>query len=241
MQVAVCPATLTLTTQLGGVSVEDVSRGAGNYPSVLEILDQQPGERFVDVRVVLFMDSRFPDYPGTFLDLRGVVKAPSVTLRMRIVEELKHYLLAGPLAEGLKLFEAENTAAGSLRSVDSLHTPLETIAEEEEEEEEESLFASIVSSLKESALAVGKGLLPGCELRMPHVDFVLHSIRVSVPTASPVHRSGFLRDGPSDPPEHAERRPHLAEHPVRRREQHEGHHALRHGRGNQRPRAAGRH
>lgn len=184
MQVAVCPATLTLTTQLGGVSVEDVSRGAGNYPSVLEILDQQPGERFVDVRVVLFMDSRFPDYPGTFLDLRGVVKAPSVTLRMRIVEELKHYLLAGPLAEGLKLFEAENTAAGSLRSVDSLHTPLETIAEEEEEEEEESLFASIVSSLKESALAVGKGLLPGCELRMPHVDFVLHSIRVSVPTAS---------------------------------------------------------
>lgn len=89
MQVAVCPATLTLTTQLGGVSVEDVSRGAGNYPSVLEILDQQPGERFVDVRVVLFMDSRFPDYPGTFLDLRGVVKAPSVTLRMRIVEELK--------------------------------------------------------------------------------------------------------------------------------------------------------
>ena len=184
MQVAVCPATLTLTTQLGGVSVEDVSRGAGNYPSVLEILDQQPGEWFVDVRVVLFMDSRFPDYPGTFLDLHGVVKAPSVTLRMRVVEELKHYLLAGPLAEGLKLFEAENTAAGSLRSVDSLHTPLETIAEEEEEEEEESLFASIVSSLKESALAVGKGLLPGCELRMPHVDFVLHSIRVSVPTAS---------------------------------------------------------
>lgn len=183
MQVAVCPAMLTLTTQLGGVSVEDVSRGAGNYPSVLEILDQQPGERFVDVRVVLFMDSRFPDYPGTFLDLHGVVKAPSVTLRMRVVEELKHYLLAGPLAEGLKLFEAENTAAGSLRSVDSLHTPLETIAEEEEEEEE-SLFASIVSSLKESALAVGKGLLPGCELRMPHVDFVLHSIRVSVPTAS---------------------------------------------------------
>lgn len=182
MQAAVCPATLTLTTQLGGVSVEDVSRGAGNYPSVLEILDQEPGERFVDVRVVLFMDSRFPDYPGTFLDLRGVVKAPSVTLRMRIVEELKHYLLAGPLAEGLKLFEAESTAAGSLRAVDSLHTPLDTIAEEEEEEE--SLFASITNSLKESVLAVGKGLLPGCELRMPHVDFVLHSIRVSVPTAS---------------------------------------------------------
>ena len=60
MQVAVCPATLSLTTQLGGVSVEDVSRGAGNYPSVLEILDQQPGERFVDVRVVLPAKNNLP-------------------------------------------------------------------------------------------------------------------------------------------------------------------------------------
>ena len=184
MQLAVCPATVTLSMQLGGVSVDDVSRGAGNYPAVLEILDQKPGEQFVDMRMVLYLDSRFPDYPGTFLDLRGVVKAPSVTLRMRILEELKHYVLAGPLVEGLKLFEAKEESSTSLSSVDSLHTALETINEEEEEEEEESLLTSIANSLKDSVVAVGKGLLPGCELRMPHVDFVLHSIRVSVPTAS---------------------------------------------------------
>ena len=184
MQLAVCPATVTLSMQLGGVSVDDVSRGAGNYPAVLEILDQKPGEQFVDMRMVLYLDSRFPDYPGTFLDLRGVVKAPSVTLRMRILEELKHYVLAGPLVEGLKLFEAKEESSTSLSSVDSLHTALETINEEEEEEKEESLLTSIANSLKDSVVAVGKGLLPGCELRMPHVDFVLHSIRVSVPTAS---------------------------------------------------------
>ena len=184
MQLAVCQATVTLSMQLGGVSVDDVSRGAGNYPAVLEILDQKPGEQFVDMRMVLYLDSRFPDYPGTFLDLRGVVKAPSVTLRMRILEELKHYVLAGPLVEGLKLFEAKEESSTSLSSVDSLHTALETINEEEEEEEEESLLTSIANSLKDSVVAVGKGLLPGCELRMPHVDFVLHSIRVSVPTAS---------------------------------------------------------
>lgn len=184
MQLAVCPATVTLSMQLGGVSVDDVSRGAGNYPAVLEILDQKPGEQFVDMRMVLYLDSRFPDYPGTFLDLRGVVKAPSVTLRMRILEELKHYILAGPLVEGLKLFEAKEESSTSLSSVDSLHTALETINEEEEEEEEESLLTSIANSLKDSVVAMGKGLLPGCELRMPHVDFVLHSIRVSVPTAS---------------------------------------------------------
>ena len=193
-EVAVCPATVTLALRVKTLSIRDVSRGAGNYPSILDIVDivesqdsqdsqDSHSKPFIELKTTLFSDARFPDYPGYPLDIEGAIQAPAVYLRMRILDELKRYVLAGPLAEGLRLFKPEESSSA-----------LDTIPEDDElntipeDDELEGNSTSIARTLRQSAMTIGRGYLitekSDLPLDLPHISFVLHSIKASVPTAS---------------------------------------------------------
>ena len=193
-EVAVCPATVTLALRVKTLSIRDVSRGAGNYPSILDIVDivesqdsqdsqDSHSKHFIELKTTLFSDARFPNYPGYPLDIEGAIQAPAVYLRMRILDELKRYVLAGPLAEGLRLFKPEEPS-----------TSLDTIPEDDElntipeDDELEGNSTSIARTLRQSAMTIGRGYLitekSDLPLDLPHISFVLHSIKASVPTAS---------------------------------------------------------
>ena len=193
-EVAVCPATVTLALRVKTLSIRDVSRGAGNYPSILDIVDivesqdsqdsqDSHSKHFIELKTTLFSDARFPDYPGYPLDIEGAIQAPAVYLRMRILDELKRYVLAGPLVEGLRLFKPEEPS-----------TSLDTIPEDDEldtipeDDELEGNSTSIARTLRQSAMTIGRGYLitekSDLPLDLPHISFVLHSIKASVPTAS---------------------------------------------------------
>ena len=193
-EVAVCPATVTLALRVKTLSIRDVSRGAGNYPSILDIVDivesqdsqdsqDSHSKPFIELKTTLFSDARFPDYPGYPLDIEGAIQAPAVCLRMRILDELKRYVLAGPLVEGLRLFKPEEPS-----------TSLDTIPEDDElntipeDDELEGNSTSIARTLRQSAMTIGRGYLitekSDLPLDLPHISFVLHSIKASVPTAS---------------------------------------------------------
>ena len=190
-EVAVCPATVTLALRVKTMSIRDVSRGAGNFPSILDIVESQDSQdsqdsqnrHFVELKTTLFSDARFPDYPGYPLDIEGAIQAPAVCLRMRILDELKRYVLAGPLVEGLRLFKPEEPS-----------TSLDTIPEDDElntipeDDELEGNSTSIARTLRQSAMTIGRGYLitekSDLPLDLPHISFVLHSIKASVPTAS---------------------------------------------------------
>lgn len=190
-EVAVCPATVTLALRVKTLSIRDVSRGAGNYPSILDIVESQDSQdsqdsqnrHFVELKTTLFSDARFPDYPGYPLDIEGAIQAPTVCLRMRILDELKRYVLAGPLAEGLRLLKPEESSSA-----------LDTIPEDDElntipeDDELEGNSTSIARTLRQSAMTIGRGYLitekSDLPLDLPHISFVLHSIKASVPTAS---------------------------------------------------------
>ena len=190
-EVAVCPATVTLALRVKTMSIRDVSRGAGNYPSILDIVESQDSQdsqdshskHFIELKTTLFSDARFPDYPGYPLDIEGAIQAPAVCLRMRILDELKRYVLAGPLVEGLRLFKLEESSSA-----------LDTIPEDDElntipeDDELEGNSTSIARTLRQSAMTIGRGYLitekSDLPLDLPHISFVLHSIKASVPTAS---------------------------------------------------------
>ena len=211
-EVAVCPATVTLALRVKTLSIRDVSRGAGNYPSILDIVDivesqdsqdsqDSHSKHFIELKTTLFSDARFPDYPGYPLDIEGAIQAPAVYLRMRILDELKRYVLAGPLAEGLRLFKPEesSSALDTIPEDDELDTipeddELDTIPEDDEldtipeDDELEGNSTSIARTLRQSAMTIGRGYLitekSDLPLDLPHISFVLHSIKASVPTAS---------------------------------------------------------
>ena len=102
---------------------------------------------------------------------------------MRILDELKRYVLAGPLVEGLRLFKPEESSSA-----------LDTIPEDDEldtipeDDELEGNSTSIARTLRQSAMTIGRGYLitekSDLPLDLPHISFVLHSIKASVPTAS---------------------------------------------------------
>ena len=202
-EVAVCPATVTLALRVKTLSIRDVSRGAGNYPSILDIVDivesqdsqdsqDSHSKHFIELKTTLFSDARFPDYPGYPLDIEGAIQAPAVYLRMRILDELKRYVLAGPLAEGLRLFKPEESSS----ALDTIpeDDELDTIPEDDElntipeDDELEGNSTSIARTLRQSAMTIGRGYLitekSDLPLDLPHISFVLHSIKASVPTAS---------------------------------------------------------
>ena len=214
-EVAVCPATVTLALRVKTLSIRDVSRGAGNYPSILDIVDAEESQdsqkrHFVELKTTLFSDARFPNYPGYPLDIEGAIQAPAVCLRMRILDELKRYVLAGPLVEGLRLFKPEESSSAldiipeddelnTIPEDDELNTipeddELNTIPEDDElntipeDDELEGNSTSIARTLRQSAMTIGRGYLitekSDLPLDLPHISFVLHSIKASVPTAS---------------------------------------------------------
>lgn len=193
-EVAVCPATVTLALRVKTLSIRDVSRGAGNYPSILDIVDivesqdsqdsqDSHSKHFIELKTTLFSDARFPDYPGYPLDIEGAIQAPAVYLRMRILDELKRYVLAGPLVEGMRLFKPEesSSALDTIPEDDELDTILEDVVPE-------GNSTSIARTLRQSAMTIGRGYLitekSDLPLDLPHISFVLHSIKASVPTAS---------------------------------------------------------
>ena len=196
-EVAVCPATVTLALRVKTMSIRDVSRGAGNFPSILDIVDAEESQdshskHFIELKTTLFSDARFPDYPGYPLDIEGAIQAPTVCLRMRILDELKRYVLAGPLAEGMRLLKPEESS--SALDIIPEDDELDTIPEDDElntipeDDELEGNSTSIARTLRQSAMTIGRGYLitekSDLPLDLPHISFVLHSIKASVPTAS---------------------------------------------------------
>lgn len=108
--VGICPATIKVTGSLTDVCVRDVSRGCGLYPFFLQILDKKKDEKFVDFDLSLNTDVRYPQYPGYPMAVRAILRAPAVTLRMRVIDELMRYVMAGPIADGLALLKTEEPA-----------------------------------------------------------------------------------------------------------------------------------
>lgn len=188
--VAVCAATVSVEGSLTNVALRDVSPGAGKFPHILEIVDRAEDEKFVDFAITLFSDARYPLYPGYVMSVKGVVRSPSLCLRMRIVDELMRYVLAGPIADGLKLLETPKSET-PVEQVEIPHFAMETIDEIDEEESESEEEGVVGKSIRDSVLLLGKSyLIPTKEkdaklpFVLPLIDLTLNTIRVSVPAAS---------------------------------------------------------
>ena len=194
--VSVCPAAVTVTGSLTDVCVRDVSRGCGVYPFFLQILDKKEEEKFVDFDLILNTDIRYPKHPGYPMAVRAIIRAPALTLRMRVVDELMRYVLAGPIADGLKLLKTEES---SVRDTLPDSVPLDTIQEDDEVSTSTNTSVSVVSnrsslarSIRASAMMVGKSFLnmetkeseKKLPLELPLIDVVIKNFRVSAPASS---------------------------------------------------------
>ena len=192
--VGVCPAAISIQGSLKDVCIRDVSRGCGLYPSILEIADRKEEDVFVDFDVTANTDTRYPRYPGYLLSVRMVVRAPSLTLRMRLVDELMRYVMAGPIAEGLALLSLEQESESHTMGVALPGPSMATIEEDARSTcstvSHTSQGRSVGQSLKQTAVMLGKSYLhmekkeSKLPVELPFLDIVIKNFKIAMPAAS---------------------------------------------------------
>lgn len=107
----ICPAMIEIHCSLNDVYVKDCSRGAGVNPSILSIVDKKSHESFIILTFRLYTNMNYPRFPGYKLGLEGHIKAPSLNLRRRCIDEILKYLIIGPLAEAFAVIKRLKTAS----------------------------------------------------------------------------------------------------------------------------------
>ena len=191
--VGVCPAAISIQGSLKDVYVRDVSRGCGLYPSILEIMDRKEEDVFVDFDVMANTDTRYPRYPGYPLSVHMVVRAPSLTLRMRLVDELMRYVMAGPIAEGLALLNLDQETESPALEVSLPGPSMATIEEDARSTcstvSHTSQGRSVGQSLKQTAVMLSKSYLymekeSKLPVELPFLDVVIKNFKIAMPAAS---------------------------------------------------------
>lgn len=203
----VSPALIAVSGGLEDISVWDMSEGCGYHSPILSILRTEDQSAFIALSCTLYSDVRYPNYPGYPMAISGTICAPSVSIRMRYIDELKHYFLAGPIADGLALLSKESkedekergkTSTAPMVPLPKLETILESIDDEEdgksEAEPTESTQAKPISlkdSIRESILLLGKNYLimdqkklEDVPFELPLINIVVNNFQISLPVAS---------------------------------------------------------
>ena len=203
----VSPALVAVSGGLEDISVWDMSEGCGYHSPILSILRTEDQSAFIALSCTLYSDVRYPKYPGYPMAISGTICAPSVSIRMRYIDELKHYFLAGPIADGLALLnkkskedekEQEKTSSAPMVPLPKLETILESIDDEEDAkskaEPTESTQVKTVSlkdSIRESILLLGKNYLimdqkklEDVPFELPLINIVVNNFQISLPVAS---------------------------------------------------------
>lgn len=202
----VSPALVAVAGGLEDISVWDMSEGCGYHSPILSILRTEDQSAFIALSCTLYSDVRYPSYPGYPMAISGTICAPSVSIRMRYIDELKHYFLAGPIADGLALLskkskEENEASSASMVPMPKLETIEESIDDEEEEEDAksrteptESTQAKTISlkdSIRESILLLGKNYLimdqkklEDVPFELPLINVVVNNFQISLPVAS---------------------------------------------------------
>ena len=185
------PAFISVSGNLQDVVVLDTSEGHGFHPSILSIIHTEEQSSFISLSCILYSDVRYPKYPGYPAFIGCTMCAPSVCVRMRYVDELKHYFLAGPISEGIKLFEkSEKTPTAQ----SATRLQLETIMEEDDNDSTVSNdvpTTTLGKSLRESIILLGKNYLildkeklQDVPFELPLIQVMINNFQVSVPVAS---------------------------------------------------------
>lgn len=111
IQFGICPAMIEVHCSLNDVYVNDCSRGAGVNPSILSIVDKESHESFIKLTFLLYTNIQYPYFPGYKLGMEGHIKAPSLNLRRRCIDEILKYLIIGPLAEAFSVIKRLKAAS----------------------------------------------------------------------------------------------------------------------------------
>lgn len=202
----VSPALIAVSGGLEDINVWDMSEGCGYHSSILSILRTKEQTSFIALSCTLYSDVRYPNYPGYPVAISCTICAPSVSIRMRYIDELKHYFLAGPIADGLALLsssskkkeeeDAKNPAP--MVPLPKLETIIEAIddeetleAEAETEEPSAEKTISLKDSIRESILLLGKNYLimdqkklEDVPFELPLINVVINNFQISLPVAS---------------------------------------------------------
>ena len=172
LQVGVSPSKVGVEVSLGELSVDDLSEGCGNYHSILSThlsstaassaASSGDSSSFMKAALSVFTSKDAPSYPGYRFAFSVSLRAPSLVLRSRWMDELRNFGISGPLGEIQR----------ALKEMKKPHPP------------------SLFSSLYASAVQIGKDLIQGNSeaqeslLLMPLVSIDIENFVVLLPESS---------------------------------------------------------
>lgn len=155
LQVGVSPTKIGVEMSLGELSVDDLSEGCGSYSSVLSTDHSSTtladnSSWFMKASISVFTSKDAPSYPGYRLALSAALRAPSLVLRARWVDELTNFVVSGPLGE----------------------------IQRELKEMQKPSPPSLFSSLYASAIQIGKDLIQDKSVVQDYFSMPLMSIQI---------------------------------------------------------------
>lgn len=155
LQVGVSPTKIGVEISLGELSVDDLSEGCGSYSSVLSTDHSSTtladsSSWFMKASISVFTSKDAPSYPGYRLAFYAALRAPSLVLRARWVDELTNFVVSGPLGE----------------------------IQRELKEMQKPSPPSLLSSLYASAIQIGKDLIQDKSVVQDYFSMPLMSIQI---------------------------------------------------------------
>lgn len=177
LQVGVSPAKIGVEMSLGELSLDDLSEGCGIYSSIVSTehsssAGNDSNDWFMKASISVFTSQDAPSYPGYHFAFSTALRAPSLVVRSRWVDELTNFVISGPLGEMQRM----------LKEMEKTKTP------------------TLFSSLYASAIQIGKDLIHDDirvedYLSMPLLSIQIENFVVVLPESSTSNNQAIFELG----------------------------------------------